>query len=168
MLCICDNLSVCVKFAYMYMYVDAMLYLCMQYFMLYRFYVYGICSFSDADLCVRNFFCVCNKLHCGMGKWRHLPNCNNSCDWSNHLRCAGNPHPSSSMYLMILACGLRGPIKTWQWHDSFPRVEWCMKCIIFRYQIREAVTKYDGDVITANRTWDAIYFMHINFLHTWM
>jgi hypothetical protein len=29
-----------------------------------------------------------------------------------------------------------------------PRVEWCMKCVIFRYPIREAVTKYDGDVIT--------------------
>jgi hypothetical protein len=72
----CDNLSVCVKFAY----VDAMLYLCMQYFMLYRFCVYGICSFG-ADLCVRNFFCVkCisafNKLHFGTGKLCHLPNCN--------------------------------------------------------------------------------------------
>jgi hypothetical protein len=60
-MCICacnhvDNLSFCVKFA--------MLYLRMQYFMLYRFYVnYDICSFSGADLCVRNFFCVCNIAH---------------------------------------------------------------------------------------------------------
>jgi hypothetical protein len=53
-ICYVCAISVCVKFAY----VDAMLYLCMQYFMLYRFYVYGICSFSDADMCVRTFICV--------------------------------------------------------------------------------------------------------------
>jgi hypothetical protein len=68
MLCKCDNLSVCAKFAY----VDAMLYLCMRYFMLYQFYVYGICSFSDADLCVRNFFWVWNffmyAINCIVGR----------------------------------------------------------------------------------------------------
>jgi hypothetical protein len=54
------------------------------------------------------------KLHCGMGKLRHLPNCNDSCDWSSHLWLrAGNPHTSSTMYLMILACGLRDHIKKW-------------------------------------------------------
>jgi hypothetical protein len=108
-------------------------------------------------LCVK-FLYACNKLHCGTGKWRHLPNYNDSCDWSSHLWLrAGNPHPSSLMYLMILACGLRGP-KTWccslvmVCRFRRPRVEWCMKCVISRYLIREAVTKYDGDVITANRT----------------
>jgi hypothetical protein len=170
MLCTCDNLSVCVKFAY----VDEMLYLCMQYFMLYQFYVYGIYSLSDADLCVQNFFCVCNKLHCEMGKWRHLPNCNDSCDWSTHLWLhAGNPHSSSSMYLMILTSSLRGPIKTW----------YCSLVMVFCWPVDHWVVLASYSDIQSERplqsmmvtslpptepAHNAIYCMHINFLHTWI
>jgi hypothetical protein len=61
MLCMCDKLSVCVKFAY----VDAIcnILCCTD---------YGISSFSDSHLCVRNFFCVWNffmhAIHCIVGR----------------------------------------------------------------------------------------------------
>jgi hypothetical protein len=53
MLCMCDNLNVCVKFAY----VDSCTYLCICNSLC---YVYGICSFSDADLAPvpKLLFCV--------------------------------------------------------------------------------------------------------------
>jgi hypothetical protein len=58
-LCMCDNLSACVKFAY----VDAMLYLCMQYFMLYGFYVYGICLLVTL-ICACETSFVCEISNC--------------------------------------------------------------------------------------------------------
>jgi hypothetical protein len=59
------------------------------------------------------------------------------------------------MYLMILACGLYEAILRRDMSGSWYSVDQSIiefKCVIFRYPIREAVIKYDGDVITANRT----------------
>jgi hypothetical protein len=110
-------------------------------------------------LCVK-FLHACNKLHCGTGTWRHLPNCNDSCDWSSHLWLrAGNPHPSSSMYLMVLACGLRGPTKTW----------YCSLVMAFHvlgmmYEMRHIQISIQSGLY--NRTFpNAINCMHIIVLH---
>jgi hypothetical protein len=40
------------------------------------------------------------------------------------------------------------------------------ECVIFRYPIREAVAKYDGDVITANRTFPQCNLLHAHNLFT--
>jgi hypothetical protein len=112
------------------------------------------------------FLYACTKLHCGMGKWRHVPNCNDSCDWSSHLWLrAGNPHPCAELspHAVLTYDSIANHANSrCQKHDSFPRVEWCKKCVIFRYPIREAVTKYDSDVITATEP------SHTSFPHDWM
>jgi hypothetical protein len=176
MLCrpMCDNLSVCVKLAY----VDVMLYLytacnilcCIDsmfmVFVLFK-WRWSSCACESSFVCEISL-CM-HLLHCGTGKWRHLPNCSDSCDWSSHLWLrAGKSPPSSSMYLMILTCGLRGPIlKTWYcsldvlndvWNASFSDIQ----------SERPLHSMMVPSLPPTEPSHNAINWMHINFLHTWI
>jgi hypothetical protein len=135
-------------------------------------YVYGICSFSDADLGVRNFFCVRNffmhAINCIVGR-------------ENDVIC-----PIVTIVVIgVVICGyvrgiptLRHQCISWSWHAAYEALLRCDHCSL---DVLNDVWKASYSDIQSERplqsmmvtslpptepSHNAIYCMHIHFLHT--